>query len=62
MTITSEGSAIEARIRLLQLQLTQRKDEMKRARNEHNRKKKAMLKRQEEQLKKKLEVSHLRRE
>lgn len=57
MTVTSEGSAIKARIRSLKQQLRQRQREVKKVRNEQNRKKKAMLKQHEEQLKKKLEVS-----
>lgn len=56
MTVTSEGSAIEARIRSLKQQIRQRQREEKRVRNEKNRKRKAMLKQHEEQLKKKLEV------
>lgn len=57
MTVTSDGSAIEARIRSLKQQLRQRQKEVKRVRNEQNRKKKEKLKQHEIQLKKKLEVS-----
>ena len=56
MTVTSDGSAIEARIRSLKQQLRQRQKEVKRVRNEQNRKRKAKLKQHEEQLKKRLEV------
>ena len=53
MTVTSDGSAIEARIRSLKQQLRQRQKEEKRVRNEKNRKRKAMLKQHERQLEKK---------
>jgi len=55
-TTTSEGSIIEARIRLLKERLRQRKEEVKRVQSEQKRKKKAILRQQEEQLQKKLEV------
>ena len=55
-SMTSDGSALEERIRLLKKQLQQKKEEMKKFQNEQKRKKKAVLRQQEEQLKKKLEV------
>lgn len=55
-TTTSEGSVIEARIRLLKERLRQRKEEVKRVQSEQKRKKKAILRQREEQLQKKLEV------
>ncbi len=55
--MTSTGSSLEARIRVLKEQLRQRKEEVKGVQNEQRRKKKAILKQQEEQLKKRLEVS-----
>lgn len=57
--MTSDGSAIEARIRSLKQQLRQRQKEVQRVKNEQNRKRKAKLKQEEEQLKKKLEVCSL---
>ena len=56
-SMTSDGSGLEERIRLLKLQLQQKKDEMKRFETEQKRKKKEILRQQEEQLKRKLEVS-----
>ena len=58
-SVTSDGSGLEERIRLLKLQLHQKKEEMKRFQTEQKRKKKAALRQQEEQLKRKLEVSIL---
>lgn len=54
---TSDGSDLEERIKLLKLQLQQKKEEMKRFQTEQKRKKKEILRQQEEQLKRKLEVS-----
>ena len=56
-SMTSDGSGLEERIRLLTLQLQQKKEEMKRFQTEQKRKKKEILRQQEEQLKRKLEVS-----
>lgn len=56
-SMTSDGSGLEDRIRLLKLQLQQKKEEMKRFQTEQKRKKKEVLRQQEEQLKRKLEVS-----
>ena len=56
-SMTSDGSGLEERIRLLKLQLQQEKEEMKRFQTEQKRKKKEVLRQQEEQLKRKLEVS-----
>jgi len=53
---TSDGSVIEARIRVLKERLRQRKEEVKRVQSEQKKKKKAILRQQEEQLKKRLEV------
>lgn len=53
---TSDGSVIEERIRVLKERLRQRKEEVKRVQSEQKRKKKAILRQQEEQLKKRLEV------
>jgi lipid II:glycine glycyltransferase (peptidoglycan interpeptide bridge formation enzyme) len=55
--MTSDGSGLEERIKLLKLQLQQKKEEMKRFQTEQKRKKKEVLRQQEEQLKRKLEVS-----
>ena len=52
-SMTSDGSGLEERIRLLKLQL----QEMKRFQTEQKRKKKEILRQQEQQLKRKLEVS-----
>ena len=56
MTVTSEGSAIEARIDLLKKRLQAQQTEMKKVTNERNRKRKERLRIQEEQLTKQLEV------
>ena len=56
-SMTSDGSGVEERIKLLKQQLQQKKEEMKKFQNEQKRKKKAILRQQEEQLKRKLEVS-----
>ena len=53
---TSDGSVIEERIRVLKERLRQRKEEVKIVQIEQKRKKKAILRQQEEQLKKRLEV------
>ena len=59
---TSEGSVIEARIRVLKERLRQRKEEVKKVQSEQKRKKKAILRQQEEQLQKKLEVRMVRKD
>ena len=55
--MTSDGSGLEERIKILTLQLQQQKEEMKRFETEQKRKRKEALRKQEEQLKRKLEVS-----
>ena len=57
--MTSDGSALEERIRLLKQQLQQKKEEMKKFQTEQRRKKKDSLRQQEEWLKKKVEVWEL---
>ena len=64
MTVTSDGSVIEAHIRSLEQQLQQKKKEErrlkkeeKRMENQKNRKRKAMLKQHELKLEKELAVS-----
>ena len=56
ITVTSDGSAIEARIRLLQKQLLEKQAEAKRVTNEKNRRRKERLRKRELELKTELEV------